>query len=57
VVLALMPVGVGFIMSLVNTAYLRPLFEEPVGRACVAGAVVMEIIGYFVIQRIVNIKF
>jgi len=57
VVLALMPVGVGFIMSLVNPAYLRPLFEEPVGRACVAGAVVMEIIGYFVIQRIVNIKF
>ena len=57
VVLALMPGGVGVIMSLVNPAYLRPLFEEPVGQACVAGAIVMEIIGYFVIQRIVNIKF
>ena len=57
VVLALMPVGVGFIMSLVNPAYLRPLFEEPVGQACVAGAIVMEIIGFLVIRRIVNIKF
>ena len=57
VVLALMPVGVGFIMSLVNPAYLRPLFEEPVGQACVAGAIVMEIIGFLVIKRIVNIKF
>jgi tight adherence protein B len=57
VVLALMPVGVGFIMSLVNPTYLRPLFEEPVGQACVAGAIVMEIIGFLVIRRIVNIKF
>ena len=56
VVLALIPVGVGFILSLVNPAYLQPLFEEPLGRACIAGAIVMEIMGYIVIKRIVNIK-
>ena len=31
------------------------LFEEPIGRIAIAAAIVMEIIGYIVIQKIVDI--
>lgn len=56
VVLALLPVGVGVIMMMINPGYLDPLFNESIGQACIVGAIVLEIIGYFVIQRIVDIK-
>lgn len=56
IVLALLPVGVGVIMMMINPGYLDPLFNESIGQACIVGAIVLEIIGYFVIQRIVDIK-
>ncbi|TYZ29261.1 secretion system protein F [Selenomonas caprae] len=56
VVLAILPVALAGILMLVNPGYLKPLFEEPIGQVCMAGAVVLEIVGYFVIQRIVDIK-
>ena len=55
-VLAALPIVLGFILTMVNPTYLQPLFTEPVGRMCIAGAVVLEIVGYMVIQKIVDIK-
>lgn len=54
-VLAALPIGVAAVLSFINPGYLDPLLEEPVGRMAIAGAVVMEIIGFVVIQRIVDI--
>ena len=56
VVLAMLPVAVTGIMSTVNPDYLKPLFEDEIGRLCVIGAIVMEIIGYVIINKIVDIK-
>ncbi|SFT69547.1 tight adherence protein B [Selenomonas sp. GACV-9] len=56
VVLAILPVALAGILTVVNPGYLKPLLEEPVGQVCMVGAVVLEVIGYFVIQRIVNIE-
>ncbi|MFL6351479.1 MAG: type II secretion system F family protein [Bryobacteraceae bacterium] len=55
-VLVLMPVAVtGFIM-LTTPSYLTGLITDKIGRMLVYGAVFGQIIGYFVIRKIVNIK-
>ena len=56
VVLAAMPPALAAILSLVNPAYLQPLLTENLGRIAAAGAIIMEIIGFYVINRIVSIE-
>ncbi len=55
-ILAAIPLGLAALLSVVNPSYLRPLIEEPLGRIAVVAAVVLEVIGFFVIQRIVDIE-
>lgn len=57
VILALLPVALGGILSVVSPTYLEPLFTEPIGRICIVVAIISEIIGYLVIKKIVDIKF
>ncbi|MCR5438364.1 MAG: type II secretion system F family protein [Selenomonas sp.] len=56
IVLALLPVALGVFLTTVSPDYMRPLFEETTGRIAIAVAVVMEIIGFLVIRKIVDIK-
>ncbi len=56
VVLALLPFVIGILISCLNPGYMQPLFDEPIGKMCIVGAIFMEIIGYIVIQKIVDIK-
>ncbi len=56
VVLAAIPPALAAILSLVNPDYLQPLLTENLGRIAAAGAIVMEIIGFYVINRIVSIE-
>lgn len=39
-----------------NPGYISPLFSDPRGHYMLAGAAVMQIIGYFVIRRLVRIE-
>ena len=55
VVLAALPIGLAAILSLVNPTYLDPLWQEDMGHMAVGGAIILEIIGFYVINRIVNI--
>ena len=55
VVLAAMPFGLAGILSVVNPNYLHPLITEDIGHFAVAGAIILDIIGFYVINRIVNI--
>ncbi|BAL83572.1 putative type II secretion system protein [Selenomonas ruminantium subsp. lactilytica TAM6421] len=57
IVLTALPIALGFVLSIINPTYLQPLFTEPIGRMFMVAAIVMEIVGYLVIQKIVNIKF
>ncbi len=54
-VLAALPVGLAFILSIVNPSYLQPLIDEPMGHVAIGVALILEVIGFIVIHRIVNI--
>lgn len=55
-VLMLIPIGLAIVMYGINPEYLSPLIETDIGRMFVVGAVISEIIGCIIIQRIVDIK-
>lgn len=55
-VLAAIPIGLFIILYMINPNYLSPLLDTDVGRMCIVGALVLEVIGFLVIQRIVDIK-
>lgn len=54
-VLAALPFGLGALISVANPAYIEPLFTERIGQMAIVFAVVLVIIGFVVIQRIVDI--
>ena len=56
-VVGLMPVAIILVFLLFNPDYVTIFFESNLGIAMVVIAIVMEIIGYLVIRKIVNIKF
>lgn len=56
IVLVLMPVAVSGFMLASSPAYLRGLAADATGQKMIYGAIVGQIIGYFVIRKIVNIK-
>lgn len=55
-VLAAIPIGLFIILYMMSPNYLSPLLDTDIGRMCIVGAFVLEVIGFFVIQRIVDIK-
>ncbi len=54
-VLAALPLGLAAVLYAINPSYLNPLINEQVGRIAIGGAVCLEIIGFIVIQRVVDI--
>jgi tight adherence protein B len=55
-VVSLLPVGLLFLITLLNPAYMKPLYTNPLGRVMLLVALVMVVAGSFVIKKIVNIK-
>jgi tight adherence protein B len=55
-VLVLMPVAVTAFIMMTTPEYLTALVANKIGRMMIYGAVFGQIIGYFVIRKIVNIK-
>jgi len=56
IVLGILPIALGAFLATVSPDYMRPLFEEPMGRMAIIAAIIMEIIGFVVIRKIVDIK-
>lgn len=56
IILSLLPVGASLVIGLLNPAYLRPLWVEPIGRMMVVTAVILQVAGVLVIRKIVRIK-
>ena len=54
-VLVALPVITGFLISATSPGYMEPLFNEKIGQIAIVIAIIMDIIGYIVIQRIVDI--
>ncbi|MDD7196016.1 MAG: type II secretion system F family protein [Acidaminococcus fermentans] len=55
-VLTCIPIGLGLFFAVASPEYLRPLLTTSIGKMAIGAAVVMEIIGYLIISRIVDIK-
>lgn len=56
IILAVLPFALAVVLSVLAPGYMKPLLDNPMGKYIIAGSVVMELIGFLVIQRIVNIK-
>jgi tight adherence protein B len=56
IVLVVMPLAVAAIMMVITPDYLRQLAADPVGRKLIYGAIGGQVVGYFAIKKIVNIK-
>jgi len=50
------PIGLGVIFMVISPEFTGKLFTEPLGRAMLGGAIVLEGIGFFIISKIVNIE-
>lgn len=55
-ILAVLPLVVAGMVLVVAPDYLRDFVADPLGRNLVFGAVVLQIIGFFMMRRIINIK-
>jgi tight adherence protein B len=55
-ILAVMPIGAFFLMNLMIPGYQKPLLHDDLGRTILIIAAVMQVIGFFVIRRIINIR-
>jgi len=55
--LAALPILVGLAITLINPDYMRTLFQETVGRGRLAGALILQGIGFLWIRKIVNIRY
>jgi len=55
-VLVLMPVAVACFMMVSSPDYLIEMSNDKTGRIMIYGAVIGQVIGYFVIKKITNIK-
>ncbi|MGA6994411.1 MAG: type II secretion system F family protein [Candidatus Deferrimicrobiaceae bacterium] len=56
VILALLPVAAALLIGFLNPQYMRPLWEEPVGKYMIASAVILQVLGVMIIRKIVRIK-
>jgi tight adherence protein B len=54
--LAVLPIVMGFLISLLNRDYMSILWSENIGRVLIATALLLQIVGFFVIRRIVDIE-
>ena len=55
VVLALLPIALAAFLFSVHHDYFDPLLESPMGKVAIGIALLMELLGYLVIKRIVDI--
>jgi tight adherence protein B len=55
-ILAMLPVGLAVAISLLRPGYFDPFFEPGWPQMMPIAAIIMMVIGFFLIQKIVNIK-
>jgi len=56
IILIAIPFVIALALSVLNPAYIRTLFVDPVGKALVAFALIMMVIGIIVMKRMIEIK-
>ncbi len=57
IIIGMLPVAVILFLMILNPAYLTDFIHNPLGKALLIASVFLEAIGFFIINRIVDIKF
>jgi len=55
-ILSALPILLGLAISALNPEYMAILFEEPMGKALIAAAAVLQFLGFLLIRRIIDIE-
>lgn len=55
-VLLALPAALSIVLSFINPEHMELLFQDPMGQTMLAGAVVMQTIGFFWIKRVIKIE-
>lgn len=55
--IGIMPIGIALIFMLINPGYIMKFLESPIGIAMLIAAAFLEIIGFLIINKIVNVKY
>jgi tight adherence protein B len=56
-VLGMLPLAVGGLLAIVSPDHMRLLIDDPIGIGMLCGALVLQVIGVFIIRRIVNVEY
>ncbi len=56
IIISLLPIVLGIAITLIDKEYTSLLIERPIGKIMLLGAAISEVLGYFVIRKIVSIK-
>jgi tight adherence protein B len=56
ILVGLSPLIFGLMFQILHPGFFDPLFNDPIGPTLILGGVVMEVIGFFTIWRIAQIK-
>lgn len=56
VVIGLLPVAIGILFTIISPGYINPLFATVLGKVMLVAAVVLEVLGIMIIQRIMDIE-
>jgi tight adherence protein B len=56
IVIGLLPVFIILLLMILNPAYFMSFFEAPIGKIMIAVSVMMEMIGFIIINKIVDIE-
>ena len=44
------------VMLILNPAFIRPLFSDPIGHSLIVGGITLQTLGYFVIRKVIRIQ-
>jgi tight adherence protein B len=55
-VIGALPIGVAILFQVLSPGYIAPLFTTLTGKFMLATAVVLEVVGVLIIQRVLNIE-
>lgn len=57
ILIGILPIGLGLVLNLINPGYMSLMFSTSIGRILLIVCVVMEIVGFLLIKKIVDIKY
>lgn len=57
IIIILLPIGVATVVAIIDPRYLAPLITTSLGQALLVTAVILEVIGIFVIRKVIDIKY